>query len=668
MFSVSVLQYGSRRLAVVSACLLSSWAIVAPARAQTPISLPAIDVVSASLVPTPEGQLASSVTVVTAADIARDQRRTVPDILNQIPGLNVVQSGGPGSQTSVFMRGANSNHTKVLIDGIDAGDPSNPNGAIDFAHLLAGDIERIEVLRGPQSGLYGSDAIGGVISITTKRGQGPAKVTATLEGGSFGTLNQSAGVSGSKDNFDYAFNVQHFRSTDTRVTPLSLLAPGTQRINDSYDNMTYSTKLGVKATDDLAFNFVGRYTDAKLGLTGEDYLNYAVPSPEALQSSQRNHNLLTRGEAVWSPFNGRFKNILGVSYTNQWNFNVNPNPDGFGPLIAPQTTNLGERTKIDYRGEANVAAGQVVVVGLEAQRDKLRTDTTGVLDAFFNTVQTTTTANNGNKAGYLELQSDFNRRLYVVSNVRYDDNDAFGGHTTWRIAPVFIVPVTDTKLKATYGTGFKAPTLTQLFVNNPSFGVVGNPNLSPETSKGYDFGFEQALLNNRFSIGATYFHNDIENLIVGKFIPALVAFSSVNIGQAKTDGVESFASMTVTEQFKVRGDYTFTHTQDETTGLGLLRRPAHKASLSTIWNPSERLSLSSTVLYVSSWVDVDRSGNTPRLDAPGYTTVNLAANYEVDKHVTVFGRADNLLNKQYENPTGFLRPGLGVYAGVRLTN
>lgn len=217
-------------------------------------------VVSPTTVMPPSDQSASSVTVITADDIERRHLRTVPDVLATVPGLNVVQSGGTGSQTSVFIRGTNSNHVKVLIDGIDVSDPSNPTGSFDFGQLLTGDVERIEVLRGPQSGLCGSSAIGGVISITTKPGNGPPKVTLSTEGGSFGTTNERASLSGSQANFNYVFNVQHFQSASTPVTPSCDLAPGEHRNNDFYDNWTYSTKLGAKLSDTLAVNVVGRPT------------------------------------------------------------------------------------------------------------------------------------------------------------------------------------------------------------------------------------------------------------------------------------------------------------------------------------------------------------------------------------------------------------------------
>jgi len=185
-------------------------------------------VVSATGKPTPAREVASSVTVVTAREIEQQQRRTLPQALAAVPGLNIVQIGGPGGQTSVFMRGTNSNHVKVLIDGIEANDPSTPNRSFDFGSMLTDDIERIEVLRGPQSGLYGANAIGGVIAITTKRGEGPPKVTASAEAGSHGTFNQALGFSGGSDRFDYAFNVSHSRSDSTDSVPPQLIPPATE--------------------------------------------------------------------------------------------------------------------------------------------------------------------------------------------------------------------------------------------------------------------------------------------------------------------------------------------------------------------------------------------------------------------------------------------------------
>jgi vitamin B12 transporter len=637
-------------------------------QAQEAIALPQI-VVSPTTVPTPLDQIASSVTVITAADLEREQIRTVPDALRTVPGLNVVQTGGAGGQTAVFMRGTNSNHVKVLLDGIDISDPSTPNGAFDFAHLLTGDVERIEVLRGPQSGLYGSDAIGGVISIITRKGEGPPKATASVEGGSFGSFNQAARLSGAQNNISYSFNILHVRQTDQAVTPADILAPGETRNPNSYDNWTYSTKLGVGVTDNVTANFTARYTDARLRLTGDDFVNFfPLMPPEADRQTQVNHNFFGRGEIVWSLFDGRFTNFFGVNYTNLWAWTNNPNADSFNPFgsVPPPTKNVGEKLKVDWRGEVKVAPGQLLVLGLEDERQWLWTNSTATAKG----VQTVTTAETGNKAGFIELQATLAPRLYLVSNIRLDDNDSFGPHTTWRVAPAYIVPGTDTKLKASYGTGFKAPTLSQLFVNSPSFGQVANPNLRPEVSAGYDFGFEQPLWNDRLRFGVTYYHNDISDLIVNQFDPVTFTATYLNIGRATTQGVEAFASATINNQLRLRADYTYTDARDADTGLRLLRRPADKVSVSAFWTPLDRLTVTTTFLYVSSWVDVSRGGSVfiPRLDAPSYTTVNLSADYRASKNVTLFGRIDNLFDRKYENPIGFLQPRFGVFAGLRVSN
>ena len=477
-----------------------------------------------------------------------------------------------------------------------------------------------------------------MISIITKKGDGPPKAYATLEAGSFGTFNQTGGFSGSIPALNYAFNVSHFHSDDTPVTPLNLLPPGRKRIDDNYDNQTYSTKLGADVSKDLTVNFVARYTESTFHFTGDDFSVFPAV-PNASQSVQNDRQFATRGEAVWSLYDGKFKNYFGQSYLNDWTQNLSPGTD---PSI-----NKGDRVKYDWRGVTSIMEGQTLLVGVEREDERLNT---GYLSA-----------QNGDSAAYIELQSEFEKRFFLVSNIRYDDNDSFGGHETWRVAPAFIIPETDTKLKASYGTGFKAPTLNQLFVSLPAFNFFGNPNLKPEESSGYDFGFEQPLFNNRIRFGATYFHNDITNLIEG------TAHTNVNVGLATTYGAESFVSFVVTPDFTLRGDYTYTIARDDLTGDELLRRPKNKATVTASWKATEKLTLSSTFNYVGSWADIDREASFD-LRAPSYKTVNLAANYAVNGNLAVFGRIDNLFNAQYEDPDGFLRPGFGIFGGIRINN
>lgn len=511
-FCRSSLFAACRVAAIVSPCCLTAAIAQTTADPKAAVEVAPI-LFLPTAVPTPANEVASSVTVITSRDIEAQQRRTVPDALTAAPGLNVVQTGGPGGTTSVFIRGTNANHVKVLIDGIDASDPSNPNGSFDFGQLLTLDVARIEILRGPQSGLYGADAIGGVVSVTTKAGNGPPRAVASIEGGSFGTFNQTLCLSGSSSIFNYSFNALHLRATDTPVTPVNLLPPGQAARNNYYDNWTYSTRLGADLSDRFSVNTVARYTNSKLLFTSDS----GFPSfPDALHSTQINHQLYTRGEAVWKTFD-IMTNTFGINYTNVWS-------DFKSPATFDPNTSLGERVKFDWRGVTSIVPGQTLVTGAERENDRL--DTGSLV------------ATTGNTAGYLELQSEFWHRLFVTSNVRYDENDSFGGHLTYRVAPAFIVPGTDTKLKASYGTGFKAPTLSQLYQDFPSFNFFANPNLKPEESAGYDVGFEQPVWNDRVRFGATYFHNDITNLI--DFNSTFT--SNANIGRATTQGAEAFGT------------------------------------------------------------------------------------------------------------------------------
>jgi len=609
-----------------------------PATPQQGIPDTAPTVVSPTGIVTPTNQVASSVTAITAQDIATQQYRTLPDTLNTVPGLNVVQSGGPGGQTSVFIRGTNSNHTKVLIDGIDVGDPTTPNGALDLAHLLTSDMAQVEVLRGPQSGLYGSDAIGGVISIITQKGEGPARWTASNEAGSFGTFNQSVGVSGSQDNYNYALNIAHFQATNVPVTPLQLLPPGQQAIGNNYDNMTYSFKGGIDVSDSWTLNTVLRYTEATLLSTGDS----TGTCCDTQQTRDTHHEFFGREEAVWSLLDGRIKNYFGANISNYWESTQGP----FDPVSNITT---GDRIKFDWRSVTEVATGQNLVAGLE--REDSRLGVTGF------------SAQTGNQAGYVEWQSNFAKRFFLTANIREDDNDSFGDHMTYRIAPAVIVPFTETTIKASYGTGFKAPTLNQLFQSFPEFNFFANPNLKPEQSRGADVGFEQPLFNDRIRFGSTYFKNNITDLINS----SADGTTLINVDQAITEGTESFITASIIDRVKVRTDYTVTRAVDASTGLQLVRRPKEKFSVTTIWNPIDPLTLSATVLRVSDWTDNDRDFTTT-LVAPGYTTVNLRADYAINDQLKVFGRIDNLTNVHYQVPTGFLAPGLGVFGGIRFAS
>jgi vitamin B12 transporter len=602
--------------------------------------------VSPTGTPEPVDQVASSVTVITAKEIEAQQRRTLPDVLKMVPGLNVVQTGGPGGQTSIFMRGTNSDHTKVLIDGIDVSDPSTANRTFDFGQMLAMDIDRVEVLRGPQSGLYSADALGGVILIYTKRGYGPPKATGLIEGGSSGTFNQAASISGGTDRYNYSFNVTHYRADDITVTPKDLLQPGAPRFPNRFDNWTYSSKVGVDVTRDVTVNLVAGYTDGSLRFTGDSYdpfTNTSFPSP--YQSGSEVDDFYSRSEVVWRSFGGNLTNYFGINYSNSQTSNLDPG--------AGDSYYQGDRVKYDWRSVLKIAPGYALVTGAEHQNEQLDGP-----DVF---------AQEWNNGVYTELQAQVFHNVFVAANVRFDDNENFGGHTTWRIAPAYVIDATGTKLKGSVGTGFKAPSLSQRFQDYPAFFFYGNPDLKPEESTGYDAGFEQAIFAGRAQFGATYFNNDISGLIESSYNPETFISTNINIGKAKTDGVEGFVSVDVTKDLRVRADYTYTHATNEDTGAWLLRRPHNKASVTAGWTPIDKLLVTGSVFYFGDSLDIDRATFENEI-LPSFVVVNVAADYKLTDNMSIYGRIDNLFDERYEIPDGFLATGIGAFGGIRFTN
>jgi len=609
-------------------------ALAASARADEAV------VVSATRVPTPLSQVASSISVITAGQIEARQDRSLPDVLREVPGLDIVQTGGAGGQTSVFMRGTNANHVKVLLDGLDLSDPSTPGGAADISKLLSDDFAQVEVLRGPQGALYGSDAIGGVINIVTRTGNGPLAITARAEGGSFDTFNQSATASGSEGDLHYAATLQHYHSGDTPVTPANLLQPGEASHGDFYDNVSATAKLGYDVTENFDLGLVSRYTDSLGKITGDafDLSTFAsFPSPTQTRISLVQYQ--TRGTAhlVW----GRLDSTLGLAYGST--ITATQDPDN-GDSRA-----IGDRIKLDWQGNVALMEGETLVLGAETYRDALHP---GLSFGFPSTLSQGIATN----AGYGEIQSDFGNGIYNSVSLRYDDNSRFGDKVTWRVAPAWVIADTGTKLRASAGSGFKAPSLQQLY---GTFG--GNALLKPETSFGYDVGVEQDW--GPLTGGVTWFHNDIRNLIVSGPAPA---FLNINVGRARTQGLESFVTWQALDTLGVTADYTYTDAIDAGAGLALLRRPRHKASLNADWQATDALTLDATLLYVGPQIDGNRDFSIPRLKMPDYATLDIAASYRLTGMWTLFGRIENATDTRYQSPDGFLRPGIGATGGIKV--
>ncbi|MCW5729901.1 MAG: TonB-dependent receptor [Alphaproteobacteria bacterium] len=628
--------------------LLSLAAFIAlPAAAQEGTPQGGDIVVTATRIPLPAEQVASSVTVIDQAELERRQIRNVADAIRAAPGLYLAQNGGAGKQARAFLRGAESRHTLVLVDGIEIQDPSSPDGAYDFQHLDATDIERIEVLRGPQSSLYGSDAIGGVVNIITRRGKGPPAATASIEGGSFFTHAERAGISGSQGPFHYRLNVGYLRSEGTSVTPKRLRPAGARAERDGYENLTVSSRFGVDIADNAEINVALRYVDTESELDVR---------PEDPNSIERTNQFFGRVEGKASLFGDRLDSKLGFSYTLYDRRDRDP-ADRLSADFS-RANNRSSKEKFDWQNDIRITDAHTLTLGLETERESARADS-----RFSSGFASRTDEDARTNAGFAQLQSGFFERFFVTGSVRVDDHENFAAEPTWRIAPAYLLRETGTKFKGSYGTGYRAPTLFQLhgasFFGN--FGIFnGNPDLKPETSRGFDVGFEQTLWQGRIVFGASYFQTRIRDLIDFN-----QTFSSlVNIDRTRTEGVESFISLRPFDSLEIRIDHTYADSKNEETDQQLLRRPRNKGSLAIDWRPVEKASVSLTGLHVGRRTDVD-AVTFARKRTDAYTVFNLAGSYDILPSLTLFARIENLFDKDYEDPDGFRRPGIAAFGGLR---
>jgi vitamin B12 transporter len=635
----------------------------APVMAEQPHSPQEMDdlVVTATRLPTPRRQVASSVTVITAEDIQRRQFRSVSDALRSVPGVHVVRSGGPGQQTSVFMRGSNSNHTLVLIDGIEASDPSSPAGAVDFSSLMLDNIERIEVVRGPQSTLYGSDAIGGVIHITTRRGEGDLHGAGKLEGGSDDTFNQQASVAGSTDRTNYSFSFTRIDTDADSVTP-SRLRNGASAEDDNYENLTTSARVGVELSNTLEFNFFGRYIDSETDLDPE-LESFGFGTTEDRDAELDQTEYLLRGEARAKLLGGLWDATFSTSYTDYDRKNRNERQSSTETLT--RTDFEGDKLKFELKNDFYVHDAHTLTLGLETEKEDM--DSGGFSDFGGFIVGEKTGGDTRNNAVYMQDQFSYGDSLFGTLGFRYDDPDDYGTEVTYRVAPVYVHGETGTRIKGSAGTGFKAPTIFQTDGFTPNnFGSFyrGNPDLDSEESFGWEIGIEQALWNDRLNLGVTWFKSDIDDLMQVEFDEF---FNSTyeNIDEADIHGVEAFIHATPFKPLTVRLDYTYTNAEEHDTGDPLLRRPKHKLDLDMSYRPVPKVNISLAANLVSDYTDISRETGAT-VSGDDYTTLDITAEYNINRHWRVFGRVENATDEHYEPADGFQESDRGFFAGAEL--
>jgi vitamin B12 transporter len=605
-----------------------------------------IILVTATRLKTHGEEVASSFTVITREEIERKQAVFVADLLRESPGVDVSANGGQGQQASIQIRGAKAEHTLVLIDGVEVNDPISPGRTFNVGTMTTENIERIEIIRGPQSTLYGSDAIGGVINIITRRGRGRPTVFGSAEVGSFDTYRQELGVSGGDALLNYSFGAQNSK-TD------GVTAAGEDYGNaedDEFRSRSYSFRVGLTPTDSFAADFFLRH-----GRTYGD-----IDDSGGLGGDDPNHTFDTRWtsarvQGCLSLLEDRWEQVIGVSVTDlsRWDHDEEDpaQPDEF-----QRSKYQSRMVKFDWQHDLHLCDWNTLTLGLETEEEEGRSrfyseSSWGPYASVFARARART---NGY---YVQDRIALWGSFFATVGARVDDHDEFGSETTYRIAPAYLVRSTGTKIKATWGTGFKAPTLFQLYSE------YGDPNLNAEESEGWDAGVEQEFWDGRAAVGLTYFDNDIDDLI--DYDTATSSYK--NVARAETKGIEAFALVRPVTDLTLRATYTRTDTEDKDTGLDLIRRPNKKASVDANYRFLDRKAdITLAVVYVGQRKDLDFSTwPASRLTLDSYTLVNVACSYDVSEQFQLFARLENLFNEDYEPVQGYGGVGRGVYGGVR---
>lgn len=609
-------------------------------------------VVTATRLETPAREVASSITVITSQEIKRLKKTNVLEVLQDVLGLDLIQNGGPGGTASVFLRGANSEHTLVLLDGVEINDPISPSRFCDLAHLDLANVDRIEILRGPQSTLYGSDAVAGVINIITKKGQGKPKITISSLGGSYQTLSNQTGLSGSSGSLSYSLAASYFR--DKGPSAASSSYEGNKE-KDGYRNLSLSSRVGFKFNDNFDLDLILRSLKTKT-----DIDNFGGSYGDDPNNIQDYNSFYLRGQLRLLLLKNRWEQKFSLAMIDYSRYHQNL-PDDSHPLQSEKGNFQSKLLKAEWQNNLYLHEANTLTLGLDLQQEEGESDY--LFQGAFGSLATHFPQQKASTAGfYVQDQVRVSGCFFATFGARLDAHSQFGTAFTYRLAPAYIIEKTGTKLKATLGTAFKSPSLYQLYAPRTLWGPIGNRYLEPEKSTGWDVGLEQEILGKRITLGATYFSNNFKNLINFDYTQGYL-----NIGRAQSKGVELFLEAHFNHQGLFKINYTHTEAKDRDRQTYLLRRPKDKLSASLNYTLMEKINLNFSFLYTGQRQDMDYSTWPEReVSLPAYWLINGVASYDFSPHFQLFLRLDNIFNEQYEMIKGYGTPGFSALAGLKL--
>ena len=583
-------------------------------------------VVSATRFDIPLDQSPASASVINSEELEQKQIQRVSDALREVPGLSVVQTGVAGQLTSVFTRGLRSEHTQILLDGI----PINQGlqGAFNFADFTTDDIDRIEVVRGPQSTIYGPRALAGVIQIFTKQGTGTPGIMFASEGGSYDTFREWSQSDGKVDGFDYSVGASRLDTENARP-------------NNNYRNTAAITDVGWSPNEQLRIGSLFTYSVSDIGLPNTIF----DPRPIDHFLTER---WLIGPHIDWKPTEW-WDHKLIVAYDHERQIN-DPNEDGF----VGATRAVFERTQVDYQNDLRPASWLTLTSGFFYSRINAGQERPFVLFG-----PTFVSDHTEEIAGFAEATLTPVENLIFVAGGRFDHFNQFGGIWTYRFAGSYKIDKTNTILHSSVGNGFSPPSSQdKIFGNN--FG------LKPEEDLGWDIGIRQQLWQNRVDVGLTYFHNDLSNVIGFNGL-----FDTLNLGAAETQGLEAELHAQPVPNLVFTAAYTYLEAEKTSSkdvsqlqGARLPRRPRNEVYVSASYLWWKRLRTVVEAKFVNAREEINFGG--PNFDIEDYSFVNIAAEYEVNPHFSIFGRVDNLTNEHYSEVFGFPALGRAAFGGVKL--
>jgi vitamin B12 transporter len=631
-----------------------------------PIALPALGqeaipetVVTGTRIPTPQERVPAAVTVITRQDIEERGYQSLAEALVAVPGLRLVQTGGIGQQASAFIRGSNSRHVLVLLDGVPVNDPSEPNGAFNFGNELLGDIERIEVVRGPASALYGSGAIGGVVNMITRRAPAntPAQVFGELAAGTQRTVRGVIGLTGNTDRYDYLLTGQSMSSRAFDATAPRIRGNTGER--EGFNGAAGTARFAFRPDAGTRVEALLRWRENRSGIDDVPF-----DDPNSRITDRRLFGQV-RGETT---FLGVWTTGLRYAVTEDKRRNVNL-PDSGNP-VGSDDLFRGTRQTFDWGNQVRLGhAGLARDIGLSFGITHEREESDSLAGAL--PFQTSVNASANSTAYHAGLQARFFDRLDLSGGIRQDQADGFDSFTSWRLGAVLAIPEVQSRLRASAGTAFKAPSLYQRFGR---IGTIfqGNPNLSPERSFAWEVGSETDIpgfgRDDFATIGATWFDTRFRDLINFN-----AAFDTLeNVDRARARGAELSVVVRPAAWLDLGASWTITETRDDATGRPLPRRPRNVVAANARITATERLVIAPELLFTgpspegpfASYRD-DGSSITGIAYNKSGTVVNLTASYRATGAVTVFAEGRNLGNSRYEPANGFVVPGRSLLLGTR---